>query len=246
MKSHVNELGYCSGELSCRLIPTRGGQESILLCVMFWQGAQVFKNIFIEVGILWTNLFFVMGWEEGSFTFSWGLSVALNGRKWIQKDLGLRSMAVFSGALQFCREHDWAPGRKNASLRSRRLGYAGYKNARERGAISSRFLCPSLPADVLWGSFVTHSFLLCGSWAGRQPLPSSPRAPPTFIYFSLSTKTAKLSRLEKTSAAWKRFKGIRLQPWARWLFLSGHFCARRTLLTVNFSLRGGGVEGRKA
>lgn len=116
MKSHVNELGDCSGELSCRLIPTRGGQESILLCVMFWQGAQVFKNIFIEVGILWTNLFFAMGWEEGSFTFSWGLSVALNGRKWIQKDLSLRSMAVFSGALQFCREHDWAPGRKNASL----------------------------------------------------------------------------------------------------------------------------------
>ena len=81
MKSHVNELGDCSGELSCRLIPTRGGQESILLCVMFRQGNQVFKNVFIEVGILWTNLFFAMGWEEGSFTFSWGLSVALNGRK---------------------------------------------------------------------------------------------------------------------------------------------------------------------
>lgn len=62
---------------------------------MFWEGAQVFKNIFIEVGVLWTNLFFAMAWEEDSFTFSWGLSVALNGRKWIQKDLSLRSMAVF-------------------------------------------------------------------------------------------------------------------------------------------------------
>ena len=177
MKSHVNELGYCSEELSCRLMPTRGGQESILLCVMFWRGAQVFKNIFIEVGILWTNLFFAMGWEEGSFTFSWGLSVALNGRKWIQKDLSLRSMAVFSGALQFCREHDWAPGRKNASLRSRRLGYAGYKNARERGAISSRFLYPSLPADVLWGSFVTHSFLLCGELSGEATSSLVPPGP---------------------------------------------------------------------
>ena len=65
----------------------------------------------------------------------------------IKKDLILRSMAVFSGALQFCREHDWAPSRKKA---------------RERAAISLRFPCPSLPADVLWGSFVTHSFLLCG------------------------------------------------------------------------------------
>ena len=125
MKSHVNELGDCSGELSCRLIPTRGGQES----------------------------------------------------KWIQKDLSLRSMAVFSGALQFCREHDWAPGRKNASLRSRRLGYAGYKNARERGAISSRFLCPSLPADVLWGSFVTHSFLLCGELSGEATSALVPPGP---------------------------------------------------------------------
>ena len=111
-------------------------------------GARVFKNIFIEVGILWTNLFFAMGLEESSFThLQWGLSVALNGPKWIKKDLILRSMAFFSGALQFCREHDWALSRKNA---------------RERAAISSP--CPSLPvapADVLWGSFVTHSFLLC-------------------------------------------------------------------------------------
>lgn len=243
MKSHVNELGYCSGELSCRLIPTRGGQESILLCVMFWQGAQVFKNIFIEVGILWTNLFFAMGWEEGSFTFSWGLSVALNGRKWIQKDLSLRSIAVFSGALQFCREHDWAPGRKNASLRSRRLGYAGYKNARERGAISSRFLCPSLPADVLWGWFVTHSFLLCGELSGEATSALVPRASPAFIYFSLSTKTAKLSRLEKTSAAWKRFKGITLQPWARWLFLSGLFCVQTHPPRSRFFTEGRGSRG---
>ena len=164
MKRHVNELGDCSGELSCRLIPTRGGQESILLCVMFWQGAQVFKNIFIEVGILWTNLFFAMGWEEGSFTFSWGLSVALNGRKWIQKDFSLRSMAVFSEALQFCREHNWAPSRKNAH---------------ERAAISSRFLCPSLPADVLWVSFVTHSFLLCGE-------ATSALAPRLYLLFPLN------------------------------------------------------------
>ena len=243
MKSHVNELGDCSGELSCRLIPTRGGQESILLCVMFWQGAQVFRNIFIEVGILWTNLFFAMGWEEGSFTFSWGLSVALNGRKWIQKDLGLRSMAVFSGALQFCREHDWAPGRKNASLRSRRLGYAGYKNARERGAISSDFsVLASLQTFFGVRSSRIH-FSSAGSWAGRQPLPSSPRAPPAFIYFSLSTKTAKLSRLEKTSAAWKRFKGITLQPWARWLFLSGLFCVQTHPSHSRFFTEGRGSRG---
>ena len=163
------------------------------------------------MGILWTNLFFAMGLEESSFThLQWGLSVALNGPKWIKKDLILRSMAVFSGALQFCREHDWAPSRKNA---------------RERAAISSRFPCPSLPADVLWGSFVTHSFLGF-SYAGRLPLPSFARGLAAFIYFSRSTKTAKLRRLEKTSAAWKRFKSITLQPWARWLFLSGLFCVQ--------------------
>lgn len=162
MKSHVNELGYCSGELSCRLIPTRGGQESILLCVMFWQGAQVFKNIFIEVGILWTNLFFAMGWEEGSFTFSWGLSVALNGRK-CRKTLACVASLFF-------REHYSFVGSTTERLAAKTLaclGYAGYKNARERGAISSRFLCPSLPADVLWGWFVTHSFLLCGELSGE-------------------------------------------------------------------------------
>ena len=184
MKSHVNELGDCSGELSCRLIPTRGGQESILLCVMFRQDAQVFKNVFIEVGILWTNLFFAMGWEEGSFTFSWGLSVAQNGRKWIQKDLSLRSMAVFSGALQFYREHDWAPSRKNA---------------RERGAISSRFLCPSLPADFLWVSFVTHSFLLCGeatsALAPRLYLPHK-----SFLYMEQSTANSNSFKVAQKTA----------------------------------------------
>ena len=99
----------------------------------------------------------------------------------------------------FFREHysfvgsttDWAPGRKNASLRSRRLGYAGYKNARERGAISSRFLCPSLPADVLWGSFVTHHFSSAGSWAGRQPLACVARVSNRVIARKLERKQKK-------------------------------------------------------
>ena len=94
-------------------------------------------------------------------------------------------------------------------------------------------------------SFGVRSSRIHFSPAGRLPLPSSPRASPAFInYFSRSTKTAKLRRLEKTSAAWKRFKGITLQPWARWLFLSRGFSVfRRTLPTVDFSLRGGGVGG---
>ena len=69
-------------------------------------------------------------------------------------------------------------------------------------------------------SFGVRSSRIHFSSAGRLPLPST-----TFTYFSRSTKTAELRRLEKTSAAWKRFKGITLQPWARWLFLSGLFCS---------------------
>ena len=70
----------------------------------------------------------------------------------------------------FFREHYSFVGSTTERLAAKTLaclGYAGYKNARERGAISSRFLCPSLPADVLWGSFVTHSFLLCGELSGE-------------------------------------------------------------------------------
>ena len=245
MKSHVNELGYCSEELSCRLMPTRGGQESILLCVMFWRGAQVFKNIFIEVGILWTNLFFAMGWEEGNFPFSWGLSVALNGRKWIQKDLSLRSMAVFSGVLQFCREHDWAPGRKNASLRSRRLGYAGYKNARERGAISSRFLCPSLPADVLWGSFVTHSFLLCGELSGEATSSLVPPGPARLYLLFPLNQNRQTKQARKNLCCLKKVQRHHITALGQvTLFSPGFSVFRRTLPTVDFSLRGGGVGGR--
>ena len=110
---------------------------------MFWQEPRFFRT-------------FSSKWESSGpiYFLRWGLrrvaspSVGfVSCPKWIKKDLILRSMAVFSGALQFCREHDWAPSRKNA---------------RERAAISSRSPCPSLPEDVLWGSFVTHSFLLCG------------------------------------------------------------------------------------
>ena len=73
-------------------------------------------------------------------------------------------------AWRFSREHYSFVGSTTERLAAKTLaclGYAGYKNARERGAISSRFLCPSLPADVLWGSFVTHSFLLCGELSGE-------------------------------------------------------------------------------
>ena len=104
----------------------------------------------------------------------------------------------------FFREHYSFVGSTTERLAAKTLaclGYAGYKNARERGAISSRFLCPSLPADVLWGSFVTHSFLLCGELSGEA---TSALVPPglahLYLLFPLN-QTAKLSRLEKTSAA---------------------------------------------
>ena len=92
-------------------------------------------------------------------------------------------------------------------------------------------------------SFGVRSSRIHFSFAGRLPLPSSPRASPAFIYFSRSTKTAKLRRLEKTSAAWKRFKGITLQPWARWLFLSGLFCVQTHPPHSRFFTEGRGSRG---
>ena len=101
-------------------------------------------------------------------------------------------------------------------------------------------------------SFGVRSSRIHFSSAGRLPLPSFPRASPSFIYFSRSTKTAKLRRLEKNLSCLKKVQRHHITALGQVILSLWALCSdqerilswfRRTLPTVDFSLRGGGVGG---
>ena len=148
----------------------------------------------------------------------------------------------------FFREHYSFVGSTTERLAAKTLaclGYAGYKNVRERGAISSRFLCPSLPADVLWGSFVTHSFLLCGELSGEATSALVPPGPARLYLLFPLNQNRQTKQARKNLCCLKKVQRHHITALGQvTLFSPGFSVFRRTLPTVDFSLRGGGVGGR--
>ena len=135
-------------------------------------------------------------------------------------------------AWRFFREHYSFVGSTTERL-------AAKKRANER---QSPYGFPVLASPQT--SFGVRSSRIHFSSAGRLPLPSSPRASPAFIYFSRSTKTAKLRRLEKPLLPEKGSKASHYSPGPGDSFSPGFSVFRRTLPTVDFSLRGWGGGGR--